>query len=97
MISNISRFSESFQIKKQRLEVMIKHVGARRAVPVFHAVKSDLEKPNRRSLRLKNYDYGRAGAYFVTVCVRKRLCLFGDIVEGQMNASPGANGSQGMG
>ena len=67
---------------------MIKHVGARRAVPVFHAVKSDLEKPNRRSLRLKNYDYGRAGAYFVTVCVRKRLCLFGEIVEGQMNASP---------
>ena len=47
----------------------------------------DPKTNKRRSLRLKNYDYSRTGAYFVTVCVRKRLCLFGDIVEGRMNAS----------
>lgn len=29
-------------------------------------------KPIRKNLRLKNYDYSSAGAYFVTVCVRDR-------------------------
>jgi putative transposase len=52
------------------------------------AMGSDFKRPNRRSIRLKDYDYSRAGAYFLTVCVRKRLCLFGDIFDGQMIASP---------
>ncbi|MDP2681641.1 MAG: transposase [Deltaproteobacteria bacterium] len=39
---------------------------------------------HRRSIRLKNYDYSRAGAYFVTVCVQNRECLFGDIDNGEM-------------
>lgn len=38
----------------------------------------------RRSIRLKSYDYGHAGAYFVTVCTQDRACLFGKVVEGQM-------------
>ncbi len=63
---------------------MGKNVGARRAVPVILAMASDLKRPNRRSIRLRNYDYSRAGAYFLTVCVRKRLCLFGDVVAGKM-------------
>jgi putative transposase len=29
----------------------------------------------RRSLRLKGYDYGQAGAYFVTICTHGRVCL----------------------
>lgn len=33
----------------------------------------------RRSLRLKGYDYARAGAYFVTICTQDRACLFGDV------------------
>ena len=33
----------------------------------------------RRSIRLKNYDYAQAGAYFVTLCTRDRACLFGDV------------------
>ena len=37
------------------------------------------EKHHRRSIRLKGYDYSRAGAYFVTVCVQNRECLFGEI------------------
>jgi REP element-mobilizing transposase RayT len=32
----------------------------------------------RRSLRLKAYDYTRAGAYFVTVCAQDKACLFGE-------------------
>jgi putative transposase len=48
------------------------------------AMRFDLERPDRKSIRLKNYDYTRSGAYFVTVCVRKRLCLFGHVVDGEM-------------
>jgi putative transposase len=38
----------------------------------------------RRSLRLQEYDYSQAGAYFVTICVQGRECLLGEIVEGEM-------------
>ena len=39
---------------------------------------------NRRSIRLQEYDYSRAGAYYITVCIRNRECLFGNVVDGQM-------------
>jgi REP element-mobilizing transposase RayT len=39
---------------------------------------------HRRSVRLKNYDYRQAGAYFVTICTHQRAHLFGDIVDGAM-------------
>ena len=42
------------------------------------------EKHHRRSIRLKGYDYSQAGAYFVTICVQNRVCLFGNIVDGKM-------------
>ncbi|MBR9977665.1 MAG: transposase, partial [Bacteroidetes bacterium] len=38
----------------------------------------------RRSIRLKGYDYSQEGAYFVTICVDNQECLFGDIVDGKM-------------
>jgi REP element-mobilizing transposase RayT len=41
----------------------------------------------RRSIRLRGYDYARAGAYFVTVCVQDRECLLGQIVEDEMRLS----------
>jgi len=34
---------------------------------------------HRRSIRLKGYDYSSDGYYFITICVNKRLCLFGNI------------------
>jgi REP element-mobilizing transposase RayT len=37
--------------------------------------------PSRRSLRLKGYDYSKAGFYFLTVCVQNRLNLFGKFIE----------------
>jgi REP-associated tyrosine transposase len=40
---------------------------------------------NRRSIRLKGYDYSHTGAYFVTVCVKDHACLFGDVGEREMN------------
>ena len=42
---------------------------------------------NRRSLRLQNYDYSQPGYYFVTICVRQRKCLLGEVKNGLMNLS----------
>jgi putative transposase len=39
---------------------------------------------NRRSIRVQNFDYSQAGAYFVTICAWKRSCIFGKAVEGEM-------------
>ena len=44
----------------------------------------DPEKHHRRSIRLRNYDYAQAGAYFVTICGQHRECLFGEIRDGKM-------------
>ena len=45
----------------------------------------DLNQPRRKPLRLKGYEYSRAGAYFITIVVQGRLCLFGDVVDGEMS------------
>lgn len=42
------------------------------------------ETHHRRSIRLRDYDYSQNGAYFVTVCVNKKLELFGNIVDSGM-------------
>jgi len=47
----------------------------------------DPSKHHRRSIRLKGYDYTQAGAYFVTIVTQNRICLFGDIVEGEVRLS----------
>ncbi|MDV6343512.1 hypothetical protein [Nitrosomonas sp. Is37] len=39
---------------------------------------------HRRSIRLQGYDYAQAGAYFMTICTQQRACLFGKIVNGEM-------------
>lgn len=40
---------------------------------------------NRRSIRLKNYDYSKPGAYFNTICSHDRKCLFGKNIDGVMH------------
>ena len=40
--------------------------------------------PNRKTIRLKNYDYRSAGVYHVTVCAHNRQCIFGSVVNGKM-------------
>ena len=42
----------------------------------------------RRSIRLKAYDYARPGAYFITICVQHRQCVFGKILDGKLRLSP---------
>ena len=36
---------------------------------------------NRRSIRLKGYDYSQAGMYFITICVQNRVCLFREMTD----------------
>lgn len=47
-------------------------------------MKYDPNKHHRRSTRLKNYDYTAPGAYFITICTHQRECLFGEIVDREM-------------
>ncbi len=39
---------------------------------------------HRHSIRLEDYDYTTAGAYFVTICTQGKECLLGTIVEEYM-------------
>ena len=47
-------------------------------------MRYDPDKHHRGSIRLRDYDYAQPGAYFVTICTQGRLCLFGDVVDGDM-------------
>ncbi len=44
----------------------------------------DTPLPNRRSIRLKGYDYSKSGAYFITICVKDKIHFFGKIENGEM-------------
>ena len=35
----------------------------------------------RKSLRLKEYDYSRVGHYFITICTKDKISILGEIVE----------------
>ena len=50
-------------------------------------MKFNPERHHRRSIRLKGYDYVQSGAYFITICVHNRECLFGDVIEGEMRCN----------
>ncbi|MBE6609449.1 MAG: hypothetical protein E7634_02140 [Ruminococcaceae bacterium] len=43
----------------------------------------DKEKglPKRKDLRLKQYDYSSAGAYFVTICIKDRKRILSTIIK----------------
>jgi len=43
-------------------------------------MKYNPENHRRRSIRLQGYDYSKLGAYFITICVQNRECLFGNVV-----------------
>ena len=39
---------------------------------------------HRKPNRLKNFDYSKSGYYFVTICINKHECVFGEIKNGIM-------------
>jgi putative transposase len=50
-------------------------------------MRYDPERHHRRSIRLRGYDYRAVGAYFITIVVQDRACLFGEVVDGEMRLS----------
>ncbi len=40
--------------------------------------------PNRRSVRLRDYDYSQSGLYFITICAKDKVPLFGEIIDNEM-------------
>jgi putative transposase len=52
--------------------------------PTLRTMKHNPDKYQRRCIRLKNYDYSQAGAYFITICTYKKEYILGDVVDGEM-------------
>ena len=46
------------------------------------------DKYRIESARLRGWDYAAAGWYFVTVCTHQRACVFGRVVDGDVELSP---------
>ncbi len=44
--------------------------------------------PQRKTVRLKGYDYSAPGAYFITICVQGRRCILSKITVGEGLAPP---------
>ena len=44
----------------------------------------NLNKHHRKSIRLKGYDYSKAGLYFITICCQNKVHLFGNVINKQM-------------
>lgn len=47
-------------------------------------MKFDPKKHHRRSIRLQEYDYSQAGAYYVTIVLWRREHVLGDIIDAEM-------------
>ena len=45
----------------------------------------------RKHIRLRNFDYASANAYFITICVKYFVCVFGEIRNGIMRFSNPGN------
>jgi REP element-mobilizing transposase RayT len=41
----------------------------------------------RRSTRIPGFDYTTPGVYFITICTRRRRCIFGDVIDAEMQLS----------
>ncbi len=42
------------------------------------------QKPRRKAIRLKEYDYSLPGHYYLTICTQNRRCLLGKIIDEKM-------------
>ena len=40
-----------------------------------------------KSIRLPDWNYGSDGAYSITICVKNRKCVLGEIINGEMKLS----------
>ncbi|HOC93653.1 MAG TPA: transposase [bacterium] len=42
------------------------------------------QKPKRKPIRLREFDYSSPSDYFITICSHGRECIFGEIIYGEM-------------
>ena len=49
-------------------------------------MENETKLPERKLLRLQNYDYSTAGAYFITVCTKDRKMLFSPVGADSISA-----------
>ena len=47
-----------------------------------------MQHPQRKKVRLADYDYSQPGAYFITVCVKDHKCLLGTVVGADDHIGP---------
>jgi REP element-mobilizing transposase RayT len=52
-----------------------------------HKAMRGRKLPNRKSIRLKGWDYRNPGLYFITICTQNRAHHFGEIKDGMMGLS----------
>ncbi|WP_421918351.1 transposase [Marinifilum sp.] len=83
----IKNEGDNFNQKKDSINPDISKVRAYCNTP--HPSQSPQAAPhrfhNRRSIRLKNYDYSKAGLYFITLCTANRENIFGEILNKKMH------------
>jgi hypothetical protein len=46
--------------------------------------KTNRKPHHRRSIRLAGYDYASEGGYYITIVTKGRVCLFGEVINGEM-------------
>ena len=51
----------------------------------------DILLPERRSIRIRGYDYTQGNAYYITVCVDNRKCILCDETEGVLSRNKYGN------
>ena len=51
-------------------------------------MKMGEKRPERKTTRIKNYNYNSVGAYFVTICTKNRAEILSDIVGGDVLDAP---------
>jgi len=50
-------------------------------------INPDNDFPRRKSTRIPGYDYATSGAYHVTICVKNRTCMLGEVVGTEVDHS----------
>ncbi len=48
-------------------------------------MKRVIHAHQRKSIRLKEYDYSLPGEYFITICTHGKQCIFGEVVDEEMH------------
>jgi len=50
----------------------------------MHIESMDCPNKLRKSIRLKEYDYSKEGAYFITICTNNKECILGNVKNGEI-------------